>query len=214
MSGKITAIKRQKYAKNRVNVYLDGEFAFGLAEIAAASLHVGDRLSDAEIEELQAMDVLEKAKDRALNYLSYRPRSEFELEHYLSDKGYEEVVIEQVLARLQRAGLVDDLEFARFWIDNRSRFRPRGRRALIAELRRKGVSRSTIEEALLDFDDRQAAEKAAQRQARRLRHLSPDKFRRRFTQRLARRGFSYDVIRDLVDEYVSPHHSLDESEEV
>jgi regulatory protein len=214
MAGKITALKQQKHSKYRVNVYLDGEFAFGLADILAAPLHVGDWLSDAEIEELQASDVVEKARDRALNYLSYRPRSEFEMEHYLSEKGYEDVIIEHVLARLQRAGLVDDLEFARYWIDNRLHFRPRGRRALVAELRRKGVARSTIAEALQDFDDRKAAEKAAERQARRLQHLPPDKFRRRFTQRLARRGFSYDVIRDLVDDYTPTDHFLDESEEV
>jgi len=203
MAGKITALKRQKHNKQRVNVYLDGEFAFGLAEIEAISLQIGDWLSDEQIAELKAGDALEKAKNKALNYLSYRPRSEWELRHYLGDKDFENETIDLVLKRLREADLVDDLEFARYWIDNRLRFRPRGEWALQQELRQKHIDTHIIEKALMDFDEERALKKALQRHARRLQHLPSEKFKKRLMQRLARRGFSYGAIRDALETYLS-----------
>jgi len=203
MAGKITALKRQKYNKQRVNVYLDGEFAFGLAEIKAVSLQIGDWLSDERIAELKASDALEKARDKALNYLSYRPRSEWELRRYLGDKDFEQETIDVVLDRLREADLVDDLEFARYWIDNRLRFRPRGEWALRQELRQKRIDTHIIDKALIDFDEERALKKALRRHARRLQHLSSAKFKKRLMQRLARRGFSYGAIRDALEAYLS-----------
>ncbi|MGC9398851.1 MAG: RecX family transcriptional regulator [Anaerolineae bacterium] len=203
MAGKITALKWQKRNKQRVNVYLDGEFAFGLAATQAAKLQVGARLSDRQIAELQALDAVEKAHDRALNYLSYRPRSEAEIQRYLREKEFSEETIEETLERLRRVGLVDDLEFAHYWINNRLRFRPRGRRALRQELRQKGIANKIIEQVLSEFDEERALQKALQRHARRLQHLSSEKFRQRLTQRLARRGFSYEAIREALDTYLA-----------
>lgn len=207
MAGKITALKRQKHNKQRVNVYLDGEFAFGLAEVEAISLRIGDWLSDQRIAELQAGDALEKARDKALNYLSYRPRSEGELRYYLRGKAFDEQTIELTLERLREADLVDNLAFARYWIENRLRFRPRSAWALQQELQNKRVDRQTIEKALEDFDEEQALQNALQRHARRLRHLSDEKFRKRLMQRLARRGFSYGAIREALETYLSSNHS-------
>ena len=79
MTGTITALIAQKRNKDRVNVYLDGEFAFGLAAIEAIRLRQGQVLSDEEIEHLKALDEIERAHERALNLLSYRPRSAQEI---------------------------------------------------------------------------------------------------------------------------------------
>ncbi|NJM52668.1 MAG: hypothetical protein HC846_04275 [Blastocatellia bacterium] len=87
MAGTITALKVQAKAKDRVNVSLDGEFAFGLALIHALWLKIGQQLSDAEIAELQAADTLEKAQQRALNLISYRPRSVKEVKQRLKKGG-------------------------------------------------------------------------------------------------------------------------------
>jgi len=200
MAGKVTALEPQKRSKDRVNVYLDGEFAFGLALLVAANLRVGMSLSDAKIAELTSDDGRERAHGRALDYLSYRPRSEVELRDYLREKDYPEDVVDDVLERLIRVGLVDDVEFARYWIDNRARFRPRGSRALSYELRQKGVASETIDEALGEYDELSAVRRVAQEQARRLNNLPPKKFRRRLYDRLARRGFSSGLIREILDE--------------
>ena len=135
MAGRITALEPQKRSRRRYNVYLDGEFAFGLAETEAVRLTLGDWLSDEEITALKEADDVERAREKALSYLSYRPRSETELERYLKDKEFSDRVIEDVIERLRRVELVDDREFARFWVENRTRFRQRGRRALVVELR-------------------------------------------------------------------------------
>jgi len=130
MAGKITALRFQKRNKDRVNVYIDGQFAFGLAAIEAARLQVGQTLSDDDVARLRVRDEVERAYERALNFLSYRPRSEAEVRRNLYKKDVEDEVVEVVVERLTRAGLVDDREFARYWVENRLQFNPRGARAL------------------------------------------------------------------------------------
>jgi len=199
MAGTITALVAQKRNKERVNIYLDGEFAFGLAMIEALKLHKGQKLSDEDIARLQALDEIEKAHERALNYLSYRPRSVDEVRRNLSEK-YPEPAIEMVLERLERAGLLDDQAFARFWVENRDQFKPRSERALRYELRQKGIDDADIDLALEALDEADAARRAADDQVRRYRHADEETFRKRMSDFLARRGFSYGIIRDVVDQ--------------
>jgi regulatory protein len=200
MAGTVTALRFQKRKKNRVNVYLDGQFAFGLAAIEAVRLRVGQTLSDEEIARLQRQDGVERAYERALNFLSYRPRSEAEVCRNLHKKNVEDEVVEVVVERLTRAGLLDDREFARYWVENRLQFNPRGARALRQELWQRGVPASIIADTLASLDEEVAARKAADAGARRLAHLEPRDFRRRLGAYLARRGFSYAVIETLVEE--------------
>jgi len=200
MAGTITALRFQKRNKNRVNVYLDGQFAFGLTAIEAAHLRVGQTLSDDDVARLRMQDEVERAYERALNYLSYRPRSEAEVRRNLRKKNVEDEIIKTVVERLTRAGLLNDREFARYWVENRLQFNPRGARALRHELWEKGVPAPIIADTLVDFDEEAAARKAAEAGARRLAHLEPRDFRRRLGAYLARRGFSYAVIEPLLEE--------------
>jgi regulatory protein len=200
MAGTITALQFQKRNKDRVNVYIDGRFAFGLAAIEAVHLKVGQTLSDDDIARLQVQDEVERAYERALNFLSYRPRSEAEVRRNLRKKDVEEAVIETVVDRLMRAGLLDDREFARYWVENRLRFKPRGSRALRHELREKGVSDSVIADALANLDEETAARQVAEIGAHRLSQLGPRDFRRKLVAYMARRGFSYAVSEPLVEE--------------
>lgn len=199
MAGTITGLVAQKRNKERVNVYIDDEFAFGLAMIEALKLKKGQHLTDADIARLKALDEIEKAHERALNYLSYRPRSRSEVQQNLSEK-YPDATVEAVIERLERAGLINDEEFARFWVENRDRFKPRSERALRYELRQKGVSDREIDLALEELDEADAALRAAEDRLRRYRNADEDTFRKRLTDFLARRGFSYGIIRDVVDQ--------------
>lgn len=200
MAGKITELRFQKRNKDRVNVYLDGRFAFGLAAIEAARLKVDQELSDADIARLQKQDEIERAYERALNFLSYRPRSEAEVRRNLRKKDVGEQVIESVVERLTRAGLLDDREFARYWVENRVQFKPRGARALRQELWEKGISDTVVAETLEGFDEEDAARQVAEAGARRMAHLDPRDFGRKLSAYMARRGFSYAVIKPLVEE--------------
>lgn len=204
MAGRITALEPQQRDKDRVNVYLDGTFAFGLAALVAARLRVGEWLSDEAIATLRAEDTTEKAHEKALQYLAFRPRSEAELRRYLAEQGFSATVVDEIISRLSAVALVDDQDFSRFWVDNRARFRPRGKRALVAELRQKGIAPADAEAALADYDETAAGWALAREQARRLAHLPPDQFRRRLSDRLARRGFSYDLIQEILAAITSP----------
>ena len=199
MAGTITALVAQKRNKERVNVYLDGEFAFGLALIEALKLHKGQQLSDDDIARLKALDEIEVAHDRALNFLSYRPRSSEEVRRNLHQKEFAERTIETVIERLTGAGLLDDAAFARYWVDNRERFEPRSRRALRYELRQKGVPDPAIQAALDDLDEEDAAYRAASTRLRRYARADEETFRKRLGDFLARRGFGYEIVRDVLD---------------
>lgn len=199
MAGTITSLVAQERNKERVSVFINGEFAFGLAMIEALKLRKGQQLSEAEIARLRALDEIEVAHEAALNFLSYRPRSAHEVHRRLEERKFSLQAIEKVLEKLQQAGLLDDEAFARYWIENREQFSPRSVRALRQELRQKGVPDSIIATALDDLDEEEAAYRAASHQARRLTGLDRQAFRKKLGNFLARRGFSYDVSRDVTN---------------
>ena len=196
MAGKVTKLEFQKKNPDRVSVFLDGRFAFGLPAIIAARLQRGQSLSDGEIESLQGEGAVEEAYGKALNYLSYRPRSRAEVERYLEKRDLSGSQIEAVAARLERAGLLDDEAFARYWVENRERHRPKGLRALRYELRGKGISNETIERVLISIDVPDSAYRSSMRKAQQLAHLDQGTFTKKILEYLARRGFDYEVARE------------------
>lgn len=199
MERTITALKAQKRNPERINVHLDGEFAFGLARIVAAWLHIGQVLTEERIERLQQEDALESAYQRALLVLSYRPRSEKEVQRKLTEAGYDEAVRQAVIERLRSGGLVGDEQFAQAWVENRQAFRPRSKRMLTAELRQKGVGDEAIEQALQGaVDDETMAYDAAARYARKMAGADWETFRKRLSGYLGRKGFGYETISTVV----------------
>ena len=191
----ITALTPQQRRRHRINVFLDNAFAFGLPDILAAPLRVGQILTEQEIAVLQAANAEEDAFDRALRFLEYRARSEVEVRDYLDRKEAPQAAIDSVIERLRQLGYLDDAAFARGWVASRSTSRPRGTRALKHELRSKGVDVQLIEDALVDFPSDEAAYEAVRRSAERWRELDARLFRQKVATFLARRGFDYDVTR-------------------
>lgn len=187
----ITALTAQKRNPQRINVYLDGEFAFGLTRLVAAWLAVGQKISDEKIAQLKAEDTREKAYQQALNLLNYRARSEAEIRQKLKGKTSEEV-IQATIDRLSQAGLLDDQRFAQEWVENRSEMHPRSRRALAFELRKRGVNPEAAQQALSQLDEPALALQAAQQQARKYQGLDWPTFRQKMYAFLARRGFNYE----------------------
>ena len=197
---KVTALRVQRRNRRRVDVYLDGERAFSLTTLLAAGLHVDQDLSTEEVASLQARDAREDAHEAALRYLGYRPRSEAEVRRYLEQRGLPPEVQEETLSRLRQSGLVSDDKFVRFWVENRERFRPRSRRALRYELRLKGIAPDLIEGALASVDEEDGAYTVVRKKAERFAQegLDARAFRQKLGQFLARRGYGYDVIRQVV----------------
>lgn len=196
---RITAIEPQQKNPQRVNIYLDGEFAFGLATIVATWLKTGQELSEERITSLKAEDEREVTYQKALHFLSYRPRSSAEVNQNLVRRGVPESLAREIVERLQRAGIVNDEEFARAWVENRNTFRPRSRALLKLELRRKGLNDETVQSVLSEQEDEEVlALEAARKYMRRLAGLEWPDFRRKLGGFLARRGFSYATLAPVV----------------
>lgn len=215
MGGRITALKVQEHNKQRVNVFIDNEFALGLSRITAGWLYIGQELSDAKISQLQAEDDREVAFQRALHFLEYRQRALSEVRRNLEKHKTPEDVIDDVLERLKSSGYIDDTRFAQAWIENRSAFRPRSKRALTVELRQRGLDQETIQNALEDLDEAQEetlAYQAAQKQLRKLAEADLPEFRRKLGNFLARRGFGYGVIRTVVERTWKENHENNDDE--
>jgi regulatory protein len=202
MAGRITSLQFQKRTADRVNVYLDGKYAFALPALEAARLKVGQQLTDADVARLQQLDLAAKAYDRAVQYLSVRPRSTAEVRRRLHEAKIDDDAIEAAIARLAEQGYLNDAEFARYWVENRQQFSPRGEQALRQELRRAGVDNESIEESLAGLDTGEAAYTAARPKANRMQALAqedPAAFKQKIGSFLLRRGFSYEVTREATN---------------
>jgi regulatory protein len=199
--GKITALRVGRGRKKRVNVSLDGRFAFSLkAEVAVKEgLQVGQELSTSQIEALARSDHYHRCLNAAAHYLSYRPRSESELRERLHQRGFDGDSVEAVLTKLKEQGLVDDMAFAQFWKDNREAFSPRSQWLTKLELRRKGVASNIIDQIADTIDDEDSAYRAALSKARSLPLSDYQSFYRRLGAYLKRRGFSYGVINHTIE---------------
>lgn len=209
--GRVTAIEPQRHHAERSNVHLDGEYRFALAQelVLREGLRVGDVLDERRIAALEREDQLWKARESALNLLSYRPRTAAELRLRLARKQYPEELVEACVSELVEKGLVDDGAFAESFVRDRVRFKPRGRRRLAQELRAKGVDAETAREAIGEVMEREEtselelAREAMRKWAPRAGE-DPRKAKQRLYGFLARRGFGGDTLRQILDEVEIP----------
>jgi len=199
--GKITAIKAGKNpALRRSNVFLNGRYAFSLDDslITSESLQIGRELTEDEVSRLMQADLARRCYDAALRLISLRPRSEKEIRDRLTRRGFAPADVESTVNRLKESNLINDEEFARFWIENRETFKPRSRRLLKQELRSKGLDTALISGMTGELDEGEAAYRAGLAKARSLRHTDYSVFRQKLGGYLQRRGFSYNLINSVV----------------
>jgi regulatory protein len=199
MAGTITALKIQKRNKERVNVYLDDEYALAVTALVAATLKKDQYLTDAEIERLKSRDERHKAYEQAIRYLGFRARSQAEMGRYLRGKRYSPEVVTDTIARLLQEHYLDDEAFARSWLRDRERFRPRSRQALRYELKQKGIADEVIEAVLVDLDEDELAWAALERKLYQWKNLGEEDFKKKALGFLGRRGFNYEVARTICD---------------
>jgi regulatory protein len=202
MRGTVTSLVAAGHNGDRVDVYVDGEWAVRVSQtqLISAGLYTGLRLTASQWSDLLDTAAEENAYNRALNYLSYRPRSSREIAQNLQSRGIDHQVVGRVLERLEKAGFLDDEQFAEFWIANRGQFSPRGKRALKQELFQKGLSREVIERSLEDLPDQvELAQRAARRRLRSVESCDRATFHNKLLGFLNRRGFDYQASREAVD---------------
>jgi regulatory protein len=128
-------------------------------------------------------------------------RSTSEVERHLRNKEVEETIINQVIEKLEEKGLLNDTSFAQTWIENRNEFRPRSHRLLASELRSKGIAAEIIQDTLeTTTPEEELAYLAAMKRVRRYEQLEWQDFKRKLGSYLARRGFSYSVIKPVIEQ--------------
>lgn len=195
---KITAIKQQQKRADRYSVFVDGKYAFSLSEsgLIESRLASGQELSAAELDALKKAAGLDKAYGLALRYVAIRSRSEWEMQDYFRRKQVDKEAGSQIIQRLRDLGMVDDIVFARSWVNNRRLLKNVSKRRLRLELAQKHVSSETIDQVLQEdeTDDRQSLRELIQKKRARY----PDN--QKFMQYLARQGFSYDDIKNVLNE--------------
>ena len=192
---RITELREGK-RRDRINIYLDGRFAFSLGvEVAAKeNLQVGQELSVAQVEALTGSDQLQRCLEAAYRYLGYRPRSETEIRQRMQRRGFAVETVDAAIARLREQSLLDDEAFAQFWKENRESFSPRSQWLTKLELKRMGVTNNVIEQVVAGIDDGENAYRAVLQKTRRGTPADYPSFRRRLGDYLRRRGFNYEVI--------------------
>jgi regulatory protein len=218
---RITALSPLPGRPGRVAVCVDGvtRCTAAFEVVAAAGLRVGDAVEEAVLARLAQADLAWRVRQAAFDLLAHRPRSVEELRRRLLRKSFPESAVDACLEELRARGWLDDEAFATGFVRERIRRRPRGRRALVAELRARGIAPDQAagvvdevfrEDGVSELDLARAAARAWRRRAgkdatgaaasgaaadgRRARN------RRRLYAYLMRRGFSAAVIGEVVAE--------------
>lgn len=137
----------------------------------------------------------------AVRYLGPRPRSVSEIRRHLRSKRFDDAAMDRAIDQLRAQRYIDDEAFARYWVEQRDRFRPKGERAIVTELLQKGVAREVIDAVTGEREpDAEAlrARAAIRRPLARWLALEEGERKRKIHAYLARRGFSYDTIDEVL----------------
>ncbi len=202
---RITAIEVQEKRGNRRSIFINGKFALGVDENVIADLHlkVGQMISEDELQRVVRAELVTKARERALLLLDYRARSRAEISERLMRAGFEADIIEELLKRLENAGLINDEQFSRAWVNHRLTGKGMGKTRIRWELKRKGVSNEAAEEALSAVDEEtehQSALELARRRWASTASVEEPVRRRRLIAYLQRQGYDWGVISTILNE--------------
>lgn len=202
----ITKIEKQKKDRNRYNIYINNEFFCGLYDdtILKYGLAAGDDITTEQLENIRGFDEYIFGKKIAFDYLSYRIRTIAEIRKKLRSKKISDPVIEKVTSHLKELGLLNDEEFARQLVNEKIKNKPQGRRMLQQKLFEKGINKQTgetvLEELLSTNTEKLLALKIFEKLKPKLITLEKPDARKKIFETLARKGFEYDIINEIIRE--------------
>lgn len=214
---KITQIKKPSPRTKRYNIYVDGEFLLSVHEdvLVKYRLQKGMEIDEKEIHALLEAEEYNKAKQAAFRYLSYRPRTVQELKAALTRKGYDNGKTECVIKELEAFGFLNDLEYAKAWVDERKRHKGHGKKRLRQELLKKGIASSIVDEVLIDMNEdeqRQLAISIAERRYSRIKSEPWLKIERRLGNYLVRQGYSMSIVYEVLHLFRTRYEEEKENE--
>jgi regulatory protein len=216
--GTISKVAPTQRDPERVSIYIDGTFALALPAIEAVQrgLQPGKVLDDEAVQQLQELAEVDKATNAALQFVAYRPRAEREVRDRLRRRDFSPTAIDAAIDKLRGWRYLDDRAFAELWVENRAEHHPRGRRALQAELRAKGIDREIAGEVIegADINEADAALELARKRLGSLTSLDEPTQKRRLTAFLSRKGYGWDVIKPVLTQlYAGDEDELGDVEE-
>lgn len=198
----ITAIEPQKRKKDRVNIFLDGEFAFSLDHetLLKNSLSSGQKLTQEQIENLAKEGEFAYWYNKALRFLSFRPRSQKEILDYFRKNKVGGLIVKSIVKKLREKKFIDDVAFAKWFIKQRIDFRPKGKIAIVTELHQKGISENITSIAIqkVGFNELRLAKKALRKKEKTFGRYPAKKQKEKAVAFLKQRGFSWDTIEKVL----------------
>lgn len=211
----ITKISTQKNTKDRYNIFLDEKFAFGVDEevLIRFDLRKGKELSELDLIQIQHEDEIRKAFNAAIQFLSYRMRSEQEVRTYLKKKEWDEPVVEAVVQKLYERKYLDDKEFACAYVRTQINGGKKGPNIISQELKEKGISSIHIEYALEEYKVDQQIEHAinlGNKVVKQNQKHSQRILKQKIEQFLLTKGFSFDIISIALEEVKYEKDEADE----
>lgn len=199
----VTLLKPQKNGK-RVNVYLDGEFGFGidLDNLVINHIKPGSVLTDEEIKKIIRKAEFQKTLDKLLKFAMLRPRSEKEIDDYLKRKKVHESMWKDLLEKLKHFELLDDAKFAKWWVEQRLAFKKISAKVLKLELFKKGINKEIVENILEEtpIDEQKMARDLLEKRVYKWEGLDPREAKQKKFQYLAGKGFDYEVVEKILSE--------------
>jgi len=199
---KVTKIQAQK-RKGRFNVYLDGAYAFPVAETTLIEFRLMKdvELTDAQVKEIQDRENVNKAYGDAINYLSYQLRTKKEIKDYLYKKEYHKDAVELTIQRLQDLHYLDDESYAQSFINTQLNMSANGPKIIEQKLFQKGVPKEIIQNKLDDIDQDILLDNAidfATKQVRKQKRASFQQMLTKLRQSLYQKGFSSEIIEETI----------------
>ncbi|HWA52155.1 MAG TPA: RecX family transcriptional regulator [Patescibacteria group bacterium] len=202
----ITQLKQQE-DKNRVNVYLDNKFGFGidLDNFVLLNLKLNQELNEQEIEEIIKKAEFQKTFDRVFKWSTSRPHSEKEIKDYLKRKKVPNVLYKDLFEKLSQFGVVNDEEFARFWIESRNSFNAKPKKVLRMELKMKGINDEIMNKMLenTQIDEEKMALNLLQKRKIHFENIEKTKRKQKMIAYLAGRGFAFELAKKTIERYNS-----------
>lgn len=198
----ITSITAQKNQK-RVNIFLDGEYSFALDldNFGKLGLRVNQELTQDEVSEIIKKGELQKSFDKTLNFAMRRPRSLKEIKDYFRRKEIDSSIQQTIIDKLVRLELLDDLKFAKWWVEQRLQFKYKSKKDITFELRQKGIESNIIKNVLDDseIDELKIAKELVAKKLYKWQKYEENIRRQKISQYLAGKGFNWDIINNVVD---------------
>ena len=193
---KITEVSLQKNNKDRANVYLDGEYVLSLDCVDAVVLGIkpGREISHSELENLLMESQLGKARSKAMDIISRKPVTGFLLKQELIKKGYDEIVVDELVRELGELGILDDYAYTLLFVEM-SAEKLWGRKKVEYELKQKGIDSNMLEDALCEISLPGEEEICSAIAARyKGEDLADARTKQRVVRFFASRGFDFSVI--------------------